>query len=164
MALSVRKVALWLCFLGIFSHFLLTVKNLKMLHNKTQQSLPLQQHLQQHPVLPQVLQRSTLPLDIIQMSACLMVKEDNHLMIEWLAYHYHVLPLRTLVVCEQQDNREYVSELLENTPWEELIDIHYVKAGVDFYNSSGEVEKMIKNKDDVYAHLAIQGSCYEHCR
>ena len=161
MALSVRKVALWLCFLGIFSHFLLTSKNLKMLHNKTQQSLPLQQHLQQHPVQPQVLQRSTLPLEIYPMSACLMVKEDNHLMIEWLAYHYHVLPLRTLVVCEQQDNREYVSELLENTPWEELIDIHYVKAGVDFFNSPGEVKKL---SDKNLHMLPIQKSCYEHCR
>jgi hypothetical protein len=31
-------------------------------------------------------------------SACLLVMDDNHFLIEWLAYHYHVLPLRYLIV------------------------------------------------------------------
>jgi hypothetical protein len=31
-------------------------------------------------------------------SACLLIKDDNHWLIEWLAYHYHVLPLRELIV------------------------------------------------------------------
>lgn len=31
-------------------------------------------------------------------SACLLVMDDNHRLPEWLAYHYHVLPLRYLVV------------------------------------------------------------------
>ena len=31
-------------------------------------------------------------------SACLMIKDDNHYLIEWLAYHYHFLPLRRLIV------------------------------------------------------------------
>ena len=31
-------------------------------------------------------------------SACLIVKDDNHWLIEWLAYHYHVLPLRHLIL------------------------------------------------------------------
>ncbi|KAG7345954.1 hypothetical protein IV203_005021 [Nitzschia inconspicua] len=31
-------------------------------------------------------------------SACLLVMDDNHRLTEWLAYHYHVLPLRTLLV------------------------------------------------------------------
>lgn len=31
-------------------------------------------------------------------SACLLVNDDNHFLIEWLAYHYHTLPLRYLVV------------------------------------------------------------------
>lgn len=32
------------------------------------------------------------------MSACLLVMDDNHFLIEWLAYHYHTLPLRYLVI------------------------------------------------------------------
>lgn len=31
-------------------------------------------------------------------AACLLVMDDNHRLVEWLAYHYHVLPLRYLVV------------------------------------------------------------------
>lgn len=31
-------------------------------------------------------------------SACLIIMDDNHRLIEWLAYHYYVLPLRYLVV------------------------------------------------------------------
>lgn len=32
------------------------------------------------------------------MAACLHIKDDNHFLVEWLAYHYHYLPLRRLVV------------------------------------------------------------------
>jgi len=31
-------------------------------------------------------------------SACLMVKDDNHILSEWIGYHYSTLPLRHLVV------------------------------------------------------------------
>jgi hypothetical protein len=31
-------------------------------------------------------------------SSCLLVMDDNHRLTEWLAYHYHVLPLRYMVV------------------------------------------------------------------
>lgn len=31
-------------------------------------------------------------------SACLLVMDDNHRLMEWMAYHYHVLPLRTIIV------------------------------------------------------------------
>jgi hypothetical protein len=32
------------------------------------------------------------------MSACLLVMDDNHFLIEWLAYHYLVMPLRYLII------------------------------------------------------------------
>jgi hypothetical protein len=31
-------------------------------------------------------------------SACLLVKDDNKILPEWLAYHYEVLPLRRLII------------------------------------------------------------------
>ena len=34
------------------------------------------------------------------MAACLLMKDDNHHLIEWIAYHYLVLPLRYLVIVE----------------------------------------------------------------
>jgi hypothetical protein len=33
-----------------------------------------------------------------EFSACLLVMDDNHFLIEWLAYHYHTLPLRHLIL------------------------------------------------------------------
>jgi hypothetical protein len=31
-------------------------------------------------------------------SACLLLMDDNHRLVEWLAFHYHVLKLRTLII------------------------------------------------------------------
>ena len=31
-------------------------------------------------------------------AACLLIKDDNNRLPEWLAYHYHVMPLRSLIV------------------------------------------------------------------
>jgi hypothetical protein len=31
-------------------------------------------------------------------SACMLVMDDNHRLVEWMAYHYHVLPLRYMIV------------------------------------------------------------------
>lgn len=33
-----------------------------------------------------------------EFAACLLLKDDNHLLPEWLAYHYETLPLRRLIV------------------------------------------------------------------
>jgi len=38
------------------------------------------------------------------MSACLLMKGDNHHLIEWIAYHYLTLPLRYLVIAVEPDS------------------------------------------------------------
>jgi hypothetical protein len=38
------------------------------------------------------------------MAACLLVKDDNHWLIEWIAYHYITLPLRYLVIAVDPDS------------------------------------------------------------
>jgi hypothetical protein len=38
------------------------------------------------------------------MAACLLIKDDNHLLIEWIAYHYLTLPLRYLVIAVDPDS------------------------------------------------------------
>ena len=38
-------------------------------------------------------------------AACLLVMDDNHRAVEWLAYHYHVLPLRYLIVAVDPRSR-----------------------------------------------------------
>ena len=38
------------------------------------------------------------------MAACLLIKDDNHLLIEWIAYHYLTLPLKYLVIAVDPDS------------------------------------------------------------
>jgi hypothetical protein len=39
------------------------------------------------------------------MAACLLVKDDNHWLSEWLAYHYYVLPLKHLIVVKDPTSK-----------------------------------------------------------
>jgi hypothetical protein len=64
---------------------------------------------------------STVPKQSGTFSACLVVKDDNHWLIEWLAYHYHVLPLRRLIVMVDPSSRTTPHHIFQR--WEGLIDI-----------------------------------------
>ena len=44
--------------------------------------------------------------------ACLMIKEDNDLLYEWIAYHYVTLPLRYLVVGSDLNNQQNPYDVL----------------------------------------------------
>jgi hypothetical protein len=54
-------------------------------------------------------------------SACLLVKDDNHWLVEWLAYHYHVLPLRQLIIVRDPSSRTSPEGILNR--WKGRIDI-----------------------------------------
>lgn len=45
-----------------------------------------------------LLPRVAVPMENDHFGACLLVKDDNHRLPEWLAYHYYALPLRRLIV------------------------------------------------------------------
>jgi hypothetical protein len=45
-------------------------------------------------------------------SACLLTKDDNHWLIEWLAYHYYVLPLRQLILVRDPTSRTSPDDIL----------------------------------------------------
>jgi hypothetical protein len=49
-------------------------------------------------------------------SACLLVMDDNHFLMEWLAYHYHTLPLRYLVIAVDPRSRTSPKPILDR--WE----------------------------------------------
>lgn len=53
-------------------------------------------------------------------SACIMVLDDNHYLIEWLAYHYHVLPLRRIIVHPDPDSLTSPLPILER--WKNRIE------------------------------------------
>ena len=48
-----------------------------------------------------------------EFSACLLVMDDNHFLIEWLSYHYHVLNLRYLVIMVDPNSRTSVTPILD---------------------------------------------------
>jgi hypothetical protein len=56
-----------------------------------------------------------------EFSACALVMDDSHFLIEWLAYHYHVVNLRTLILV--RDPRSQTSPSLVLDRWRELIHI-----------------------------------------
>jgi len=53
--------------------------------------------------------------------ACLILKDDNHWLVEWLAYHYFALPLRHLVVYVNPESRTSPGHILER--WRNRIDV-----------------------------------------
>lgn len=54
-------------------------------------------------------------------SACLLVADDNHYLIEWLAFHYLTLPLRYLVVASDPRARTVPDHVLNR--WKKLMTI-----------------------------------------
>jgi hypothetical protein len=47
-------------------------------------------------------------------SICLLIKDDNDILGEWLAYHYHVLKLRHLIVAVDPDSQTTPSSILKD--------------------------------------------------
>lgn len=54
-------------------------------------------------------------------SACLLVMDDNHYLIEWLAYHYHSANLRNLIIVSDEKSVTSPLEVLER--WKGKMDI-----------------------------------------
>lgn len=48
-----------------------------------------------------------------EFSACLLIRDDNKILPEWLAYHYEVLPLRRLIVAVDPFSRTDPSPILD---------------------------------------------------
>jgi hypothetical protein len=46
------------------------------------------------------------------LSACLLVNDENPRLPEWMAYHFHVLPLRSLIVAVDPKSRHLPHEIL----------------------------------------------------
>lgn len=56
-----------------------------------------------------------------EISACLIVMDDNHFLIEWLAYHYHTANLRHLIITSDPLSRTSPSKVLDR--WRDRISI-----------------------------------------
>jgi len=64
------------------------------------------------------------------MAACLFMMDDNHFLVEWLAYHYTVLPLRRIIVTVDRNSRTSPREIFDR--YQGLINITFLELE-DFY-------------------------------
>eukprot|EP00814_Leptocylindrus_danicus_P007274 CAMPEP_0116005114 /NCGR_PEP_ID=MMETSP0321-20121206/986_1 /TAXON_ID=163516 /ORGANISM="Leptocylindrus danicus var. danicus, Strain B650" /LENGTH=448 /DNA_ID=CAMNT_0003473507 /DNA_START=66 /DNA_END=1409 /DNA_ORIENTATION=- len=90
--------------------------------------------------------------------ACLLVKDENPRLIEWLAYHYQILPLRYLVIASDLSSRTRPSDVLHR--WKDLIHITEW-SDVDFgYTTEGEnYNRLMKHRNRQKTFLA---QCLHH--
>ncbi|CAB9518582.1 expressed unknown protein [Seminavis robusta] len=72
-------------------------------------------------VEPPVIEETTTLPDGVGMGACLLIKDDNHWVIEWLAYHWYVAPLRHLIVVIDPSSQTSPLEILDR--WKDLMEI-----------------------------------------
>jgi hypothetical protein len=106
------------------------------------------------------------------MAACLLVMDDNHLLIEWLAYHYHTLPLRYLVVAVDPRSRtspqaildRYASQVTNLTIVSWKGDVAYVTAA-ELQQAQAHVRRYFGRdlSPALLAHRARQRMFYYKC-
>jgi hypothetical protein len=96
-----------------------------------------------------------LPANRRAFGACLMSKDDNQLLFEWLAYHYTVLPLRYVVIGSDVGNRQdprrvlqrWSSSMTSNSTTARSGRLHYVvlNVGDDFDESKQKNQSTVEN-------------------
>jgi hypothetical protein len=73
--------------------------------------------------------------------------EDNHYLIEWLAYHYHFLPLRRLIIAIDPASRTSPQSILDR--YENLIDITVLNDTILFQDKKKfpiPVDKVVRHR------------------
>jgi len=80
---------------------------------------------QQPPIPSPIPVPETSLLPNATFSACLLVKDDNDILNEWIAYHYFVLNLRTLILATDPTSTQSPAELLQR--WRSLTDMKIIE-------------------------------------
>ena len=86
----------------VLSNYVITPHTDKQITDKTNQATKNQ---------PEELGLS-LPLQQDSFSACLLIRDDNDILNEWIAYHYHTIKLRTLIVAIDPSSTTSPSSIL----------------------------------------------------
>lgn len=118
-------------------------------------------------------------------SACLLIKDDNEILSEWIAYHYHTINLRHLIVAVDPLSSESPTAILENwrltTDLEirEWSDVHYmptefIKNGKappeymatesDFKNATMSADSLLEISNHRYRQRVFLASCMKAVR
>ena len=81
-------------------------------------------------------------------AACLLIMDDNHFLIEWLAYHFYYLPLRRLIVAVDPKSKTSPKSILDRYQSRGLINIT-IWNDDDFFPFD-ELQKLETNQLQVY--------------
>jgi hypothetical protein len=86
--------------------------------------------------------------------ACLMMKEDNDLLYEWIAYHYLLLPLRFVVIGSDEGNTQDPRQVLSR--WHNDTGLQYwVMNSSAFVNRHGPYRRKKQDDKDFHHHQLI---------
>jgi len=93
-------------------------------------------------------------------AACLMLMDDNHFLVEWLAYHYHALPLKHLTVLV--DPKSTTSPLGIFERWQDRIQIEVVDWTWPNAHEA-PVPKYLANETAIRQYIGRQNLFYGDC-
>jgi len=99
-------------------------------------------------------------------SACLLVNDENPRLPEWIAYHYHTLPLRSLTVAVDPSSRSSPLGILQR--WNDTGLVEMQLWNDDDYlheidSATGAKMKRIKVTPDVHGHRLRQNHFINKC-
>jgi Glycosyltransferase family 92 len=111
--------------------------------------------------------------DTATSAACLLIMDDNHFLIEWVAYHYHVLNLRRLIVAVDPRSRTSPGQILNR--WSDFMNITIWWNDTDYISNLEELKlaedrvrivsenAKVTPKSELIRHRARQRLFYSHC-
>jgi hypothetical protein len=107
-------------------------------------------------------------------AGCLLVMDDNHFLIEWIAYHYHVVNLRHLIVAIDPRSQTLPDEIVQRWKNHMNISVWYNYNDYNLHNQSAILEAeervriVLQNAKEPYnydliQHRARQRLFYSQC-
>jgi hypothetical protein len=88
-------------------------------------------------------------------SACLMFMDDNHRLVEWLAYHYFIMPLRHVIVLPEPDSRTSPMDVLERWKPYMTIEVWNDTYGINSNDTLEGHNDLVKRQERFYPECAL---------
>ena len=96
-------------------------------------------------------------------AACILIKDDNHWLIEWLAYHYHTMPLRYLIVAVDPTSKTTPRPILKRWSDSKLMNI-FVWNDTKFMPTKIKAKAAaFDNNTELMYHRVRQNNFYFKC-
>ncbi|CAB9505165.1 expressed unknown protein [Seminavis robusta] len=96
-------------------------------------------------------------------AACLLIKDDNHWLIEWLAYHYQVMPLRKLVLVIDPDSKTSPKRILARYNKRKLMSVKIWKDKDFMPTKITATVAQFDNNTALMMHRVRQNNFYRRC-